>query len=367
MGEILYVSKAVAPPWNDSSKNLVRDVAWGMRRHRPVVMVRGPEDSAPPAGSVEVIYNADAGGFALSLMDQARVMRRLMTGRRCDLWHFFFAPNPKSSRAGAFASRFRSVPTVQTVCSAPQEGLDLSKALFADCTVVLSERTRERFLAEGVAEDRVRAIPPGIAQLEPLSAEERSQARRAFGLPTSEAIVVYPGDLEFGGGAELVVESLRGMPANVHLVMACRTKTERAMNVEKRLREVVKAAGSEGRVTWVGETHEIHRLLGAADVVLLPSQSLYAKMDYPLVLLEAMSLGVPVLVTEGTPAEELVDHGVGVVPFDSDALLGGLGPLLDSDEARVAAGEAGRAAVASRFSREALSAAYEELYDDLLG
>ena len=136
---------------------------------------------------------------------------------------------------------------------------------------------------------------------------------------------------------------------------------------EVQSREEVKAAGGEARVTWVGETHEIHRLLGAADVVLLPSKSLYAKMDYPLVLLEAMSLGVPVVVTEGTPAEELEVHGVEVVSFDSESMLAAVNGLVGSAETRRVAAEAGRVAVASRFSREALSAAYEDLYDDLLG
>lgn len=40
MREVLFVSKPVEPPWNDSSKNLVRDVAGHLQRNRPRVMVR---------------------------------------------------------------------------------------------------------------------------------------------------------------------------------------------------------------------------------------------------------------------------------------------------------------------------------------
>ena len=35
MARILMVSKPVAPPWNDSSKNLVRDVAGHLRGTAP--------------------------------------------------------------------------------------------------------------------------------------------------------------------------------------------------------------------------------------------------------------------------------------------------------------------------------------------
>ena len=367
MGEILYVSKPVGPPWNDSSKNLVRDVAWGMHRHRPVVMVRRDEEESPPAGAAEAIYTADAGGFAPTIMDQARVMRRLMTGRRCDLWHFFFAPNPKSSRAGAFASRFRRVPTVQTVCSAPRPDLDLDRALFADCTVVLSESTRHRFVEAGISESRIRAIPPGIEPLEPLSHPDRRRVRGELGLPLDSPVLVYPGDLEFGGGADLVVESIATLPAEAHVVMACRTKTPAAIEAEAALRARVAELGAEPQVTWLGETSRIHDLLGCADVVLLPTASLYAKMDYPLVVLEAMSMGCPVIVSAGTAAAELSAAGAVVVDFDAEALGGAIDGLLTSDAERARCGEEGRVAVRGRFSRQALAEAYEALYDELLG
>src|SRR5687768_8795983 len=197
--EILFVSKAVAPPWNDSSKNLVRDLASALTRHRAVVL--STREAAPALSlghaAIEPIYPA-ASAYAPSIAQNARVLRRLLAGRRADLWHFFFAPNPRTSRFGALASRLRRVRTVQTVCTAPRDDLDPRPLLFADRTVVLSPPTESRLHAAGVPPERVVRIPPCVAPLEPHDDARRRATRAALGLPPDRPLVVYPGDLEFG-------------------------------------------------------------------------------------------------------------------------------------------------------------------------
>ena len=110
MARILMVSKPIAPPWTDSSKNLVRDLATHLNRHEAVTLCR--RGDAPLDGlRCERVYGPSSGGYAPALQDNARVLLRLLGGRRHDLWHFFFAPNPRSSRACALAARARTVPT----------------------------------------------------------------------------------------------------------------------------------------------------------------------------------------------------------------------------------------------------------------
>ena len=165
MREVLFVSKPVHPPWNDSSKNLVRDLATGLRRSRPIVMTR--RGAPPPMDGVSTtaVYGAAAGGFSPALADNARVLGRLLFGARPSLWHFFFAPNRMSSRAGRFARTVRRVPVVHTVCSAPRRDVPLEAVLFADRTVVLSRRTERRFLEAGVPADRLARIAPAVPPL----------------------------------------------------------------------------------------------------------------------------------------------------------------------------------------------------------
>lgn len=346
---VLFVSKPIAPPWNDSSKNLAKDLATALPRTKATVMVR-LGDEAPEGAEGITTYPARA---TSATVERAAVMATLLArGGGFPLWHFFFAPNPRSASAGRLASRWKRVRTVQTVCSAPAEGVDLEQALFTDRVVVLSEHTERRLLDAGIAPDRIARIPPAIEPIAPL--HDIAEERRQLGLDPERLVVVYPGDLEFGGGAESILAACVG--ETYQLVMACRAKTPAAREAERRLR--VRYPGAR----WFGETPHIHALLGAADVVALPSTDLFAKMDYPLVLLEAMSMGRPVLVGRDTAAEELCAGG-GALAVDNtaSAIRAGLEDALSD----AALGSRGRAQVLERFTPRVMASAYEALYEEL--
>lgn len=369
MAEVLFVSKPIGPPWHDSSKNLVRDLAGHLRGHRAHVMVRRGEN-VPLSGAVpEPIYGAQGGGFALGRLDQVRALRRLLLGPRLDLVHFFFAPNPKSSTAAAAALRMRPIPSVQTVCSAPRADLAIQPLLFADRVVVLSEHTRRRFLDAGVAAERLALVAPSVPDLALPSGASVAAAYARAGIPRDLGpVLLYPGDLEFGAGADRCLDLLEDLAAHTAvLVIAARDKTPHARERRRALAERAAAMGLRERVLFVGETPDLYAVMAGAQLVLLPSETLYAKMDVPLVLLEAMQLRRPVLVLEGTPAAELADAGVALaVPDRREDLAASATRLLDDDDFRQRQVSRAESHVATHHSPTAMAAQYALLYDDLL-
>jgi len=360
MGTVLLVSKPLAPPWNDGSKNLARDVAEGMRRHLPRVLSHAGATWRPRRGVVEVIHDASE-GFAPSTRGQLRVLGRLATGPRDDLWHFFFAPNPRTSAAARALCRARRVPSVHTVCSRPRDLARARRVLFGDRTVVLSRAT-EAALRDAGAD--VTRIAPCAPDLDAPTDQARREARARFRLPEDAPLIVYPGDLEHGEGAGRILDAHARLSADALLVMACRAKTDAAREAGRALR----ARHPSDRIGWIGETPHIHALLGAADVVALPSSDLFAKVDLPIVLIEAMMLARAVLVVDDAPAAELAeaDAARAVAPR-VDAIAAALDGLLGDDAERRALGARARAAARARYSRDAMAAAYETLYDELLG
>jgi glycosyltransferase involved in cell wall biosynthesis len=369
MTDVLLVSKPLAPPWHDSSKNLVRDLASHMRRYTPVVLSRKATELglALPRAQIERIYS-DAGSFSPALRDNTRVLARLLVGRKTALWHFFFAPNPKTSGAALWSSRLRRARTLQTVCSAPAPNARLDRVLFADHVVVLSEHTRQRCLQAALAPDRISLIPPAIVPLTPKTREESSALRLELGLPIDRPIVVYAGDLEFGRGAELALEAHVDLPRTLHaeLVLACRAKTPNARAREAALRQRVAQLGVSDSVRFLGETTRIHDVLAVADLVTLPTDTLYAKMDLPLVLIEAMSLERCVLIGTGTPAEELAAAGGAVLAATQrDAVSAVTRRLLEDAAERALIGRRAREVVLCDYDPERMSARYEALYDQL--
>ena len=109
--------------------------------------------------------------------------------------------------------------------------------------------------------------------------------------------------------------------------------------------------------------------------MVLPAECSYAKMDIPLVLLEALAERTPVVVADVAPLNEVLgtaaarpDEPVGtaVPPLDPVALADAICTLLADAVRRERMGAAGRRWVASRFDAPAMARAHAELYRSLV-
>lgn len=366
MADVLLISKPIEPPWNDGSKTLARDLACAMERHVPIVLATRGSSFEPPRGRVERILGSRAQAHALPPLDALRVLARVARGGRGAVVHFFFQPNPRTSAAARAVLRMRPRPSVHTVSSAPRADLDPRRALFADRTVVLSRATESRMRDAG-ARGVVR-VAPAVAPIPVPSDADRRRARARFALPADAPVICFPGDLERGEGAVAAIDALAALGGDAVLAIAWRAKSARTREAERSLRERAAARGVGGRVRWIGETAEVHSLLGASDVVALTSRDLGAKVDLPIVLIEAMWQARCVVVAKGSPAEELAEEGgaLAVEPAP-DALAAVLRRLIDDAGERARSGAAARAAAEAHHDPIAMARRYEAIYDELLG
>lgn len=365
---VLFVSKPIAPPWNDGSKNLVRDVASRLERARPTVMTTPDGPVIGPRVVSEEIYR-DAGRFAPAMTANARVAMRLAAGDPHDVWHFVFAPNPLSSSVALVTSRARRAlgwggVVVQTIASAPASFDGVQRWIFGDAVVALSEHTRARLLGAGVNGRRLRVIPP-CARAPRRVAPELVRAR--LGLDAGP-LVLYPGDYEVSRGAETVaaaVPAILGAFPDATVVFACRKKTSAASDAQRAVEQAIARTGHAARTRHLGEVSDMAELLSIASIVAFPVDDLYGKVDLPLVLLEAMALGVPLVVARGGPLETL-SFAPSVDPGDGNALADEVIALLMNRKAAAQLGAEGQRAYEARYTPEAVAGAYDDLYEELL-
>lgn len=132
------------------------------------------------------------------------------------------------------------------------------------------------------------------------------------------------------------------------------------------LEQRVAELGLAGRVVLPGFRTDLDSLIGAADVVVLPSFT----EGLPNVALEASAAGVPVVATAvgGTP-EVVADGQTGflVPPGEPGQLAARVGGLLRDAGLRARLGAAGRERMRSLFTFEAQAAAYLRLIEKLVG
>jgi glycosyltransferase involved in cell wall biosynthesis len=369
---VLFVSKPIVAPFFDGTKCVVRDVATHLSRYAPTVMgtalPSGSELTARgggPAVRVASVYGA-GGSYAPSLGENARAALWLVALSRADVWHFVFAPNPRTSLTGRLARAVRRVPVLQTVASPPASYSP--DVFFGDIVVAQSAFTASNigrcFREARRTSPRLEVIPPPLGPLRERTAEEISRVRSALELPPEAPVFVYPGDLEVSRGAETVAAAVAMITLeqpDAVVVFACRPKTPDAPRIEQALRRRL----NPRNVRFAREI-DLPALLASTSVVLFPVDELRGKVDLPIALLEAMKLGVPVVAVDSGPLAEL--EGVARVPAGDAAALASAALRLARDaNHRAELVARARSAIEGRYEAGVIARAYERLYDDLLG
>jgi glycosyltransferase involved in cell wall biosynthesis len=366
---VLFVSKPVAPPFRDGTQCLVRDLAQHCREHQALVMgVAGQKPAWVEKGRAEVlpIYGQGSGGYAPSLLANARATAWLFSRAQADLWHFVFAPNRRTSSVGRWLMHARRVPVVQTIASPPQTFSGVRRLLFGHRVVAQSEWTRQKIESDASSESAlpVLVIPPCVPQMPEPGPERVERARAQLSVPRDAPIFVYPGDLETSGGAqsvECVLEPIVSRVPEAVFVFAYRAKTRAAPELAVRLERRVDPR--HARVS--GSVEDMPALLAASTAVLFPVDDLRGKVDLPIVLLESMALGVPVIAYAWGPLAEL--RGVLSVPvYDRVALVDVTVRVALDPTLRRSVGAAEQQAIQAEHRASVVAARYERLYAELL-
>ena len=212
------------------------------------------------------------------------------------------------------------IPTVTTVHGASTTGGTKGK-LFEwlqrmnyrrfDAVVAVSRQLLERTLADGVPASRLHLVANAWRpRREPL---ERSAARRALGLVDTTDVVGWVGRFIPVKGPDLFLEALARMPEPRPLGVLIGYGPE-----AEQLRRMASERGIGSRVRFVSDVRDAALYFRAFDTYVLSSRS----EGLPIVILEAMSAGVPIVATTvGGVTEALREDAAWLVPPEDPAAL----------------------------------------------
>jgi glycosyltransferase involved in cell wall biosynthesis len=357
----------LAAPWNGADKQFARLLAEHDHENTYVVQTSREEQFTRREGlsPVRTRWAPELPTAAARVASAAFVARHARNAHLIHLVATLHHPSRVATRGLAAWAHAARRPILHTIPSLGDGTPDRSR-LPSDDVVVVSEHSRRLLLAAGVRS--VHRIDPPLSPIivDPAAI---TATRARFGLGSRAVLCA----VHFGsenGLAELIQAFARLAPAypDADLVLACRHHPwQDPAREADQVRAAAAAAGIGERVRLVGRVADMRALIAACAVTVLVPRRLDAKMDLPLVVLESLALGRPVVIGDRPPlAEALFDGGVCVPPGDVASLHAALAGLLGNDDLRLRLGRAGGDAVARRCAPERTAATYRSIYEQTL-
>lgn len=213
----------------------------------------------------------------------------------------------------------------------------------------------------------IRILPQGVAvpPEDQLAPGERQALRASLGVDGTTFVLLFVGSLSPEKRADRLLRVFarfaRRPQAPAAELWVVGDGPER--DVLHRLAQELEIAR---RVRFFGVQEEVGRLYGAADVLVLGSDT----EGVPAVVPEAMAWGLPVVATDVGWIAERVEHGVTgflVPPQDEEAFADRLLELARDPELRRRLGQEGRTRVLRFWTLERSVRAYLEVYRELVG
>jgi glycosyltransferase involved in cell wall biosynthesis len=229
-----------------------------------------------------------------------------------------------------------------------------------DGIICVSRAVRDSFAAAGIRGDRLRVVRNGIEITSPPSVDRR-EIRRRLGIADDATMVLTVARFTEQKGHRVLLNAIPGVVARVP---RARFVWVGEGTLRGELQAEVRGRGLADSVRFTGRRDDVPELLAAADAFALPSRF----EGLPLVVLEAMAAGLPVVATRASGTAEAIEDGVEgrlVEQHDAAAFGEALVEVLLDRGLAARLGSGGRARVREAFSAtrmgEQTLAAYREL------
>lgn len=296
---------------------------------------------------------------------------RVLRSRRTDILHVH------SPYWGTFARVLGKIAGVKAIISTEHQFVNklhpMAKALnvatygINDAVIGVSEAVVSSLKAKRrVREDRLYVVHNGIdTRAVSEGFFDSAMVKASLGIDERNFLVLTVANIKPQKGHQYLLMAMPLLLAqipNTTFVFVGRPKSRSA---SEQLEKMAKRLGVSKSVIFAGFRPDVFRLVSSCDVFVLPS----LWEPFGIVLLEAMSLGKPVVATRVGGIPEIIADGVNgylVEPKEPRALSEKIAKLLENEPLRNKMGQTGRETVRQRFDIRKSVVKTEQIYSSIL-
>lgn len=377
MKKILLVTRPIAPPWDEASKNFAFSLANDLHSNKELqlhMMTNGLVSELPEEIVQEKIYTHSQDDFGFS--QKIRLFRFLLfNAHRFDIIHLLFTP----TKLNVFFFKLilflfgakNKTKTIQTVATLREDifsDQEIKQLMFADLVITYSDYAKNKLSGLGIK--NVRRIYPGIDTQLYSPKDKDQKTLDFFKINTDDFIISYPGEYTRLGATDALVAILPELFENIpdaKFVFACRVKNE---NDAKKKSEIVKKFEELSileKIVFTDTFSDMPKLYNISDVVVFPVGNMKGKFDVPLAVIEAFACEKPVIISDIPILKEFAttDNSVIIDHSDLNQLIEELMKLRNNRSLISSLGKSARSYIEGNFDIRNVSEEYKKAYQSL--
>jgi phosphatidylinositol alpha-mannosyltransferase len=226
----------------------------------------------------------------------------------------------------------------------------------ADHLIPVSESLRKYLLLRHISDSKITVIPNGVPVVRDVPAWRPPVAEWTVGM----AALFRPRK-----GIEVLLQALKLLKGQGLSVRLRAIGSFETSGYEAEVKQLCSQLGLDAQVDWTGFTKDVHGELGKIQTFVLPS--LFGE-GMPMVVLEAMSMGIPIVASdvEGIPEVVTTDLGRVVAAGSAEALAHVIAEIVQGRLDSLSMAEAALRRHRDHFSDTAMAMALAKVYDSIL-
>ena len=241
-----------------------------------------------------------------------------------------------------------------------------------DRIVAVSENVKISLQRIGIPDHKIVKIPLPVDTFTFSPTVSGKQLRRDLEINSDEVLILFVGNLTKTKGLDILIKSMKKIVEtvqNVKLLIVLH-QTETALTIEtQNIQSLIESLRLTSNILFMGINDRMPEIVGACDLLVVPFRSTTGISDYPLIILEAMSSGKPVISTNVGGIPEIISEnqtGVLIPPSDQEKLSQTIINLIINQDFSKKIGRDASKFVQSNFSYRIITQMTEKVYKELI-